>query len=158
MILFENEYEWKREDSKTDVRFCFDCPEEAAELRVTFSFEPDALRDEEACAPMITEAIEKYYEGRERDGQKMTVSSMCPLKNLITLSLSREGKYVGNAHRWSGNQTHILTRRKASPGFSVSEQLSGQWEGMLHLHAVCTETCRGKLKVEGRTADEMVSG
>ena len=75
MILFENEYEWKREDSKTDVRFCFDCPEEAAELRVTFSFEPDALRDEEACAPMITEAIEKYYEGREKRTEGTDLSS-----------------------------------------------------------------------------------
>ena len=158
MILFEEKYEWKRVDTKTDVEFRFHCPEGIEELQITFSFTPDALYDEEACAPMIEEAVEQYYAARDRDGQKMCVSSMCPLKNLVTLSLSREGKYVGNAHRWSGNQYHVLTRRKASTGFTAPENLTGWWEGMLHLHAICTDSCRGKVKVEGRTTDEMVSG
>ena len=108
---------------KDGCRISVSLSEGIEELQITFSFTPDALYDEEACAPMIEEAVEQYYAGRDRDGQKMRVSSMCPLKNLVTLSLSREGKYVGNAHRWSGNQYHVLTRRKASTGFTAPEIL-----------------------------------
>lgn len=158
MILFRNEYRLHREDSKKDLKFEFDCPENINEVRVLLSFHPDALYDELECEPLIDQAVERYYDGREKDGQEMKVSSMCPLKNLITVSLSKDGIYLGNAHRWACSQMHIFTEKTSSPGFSVPEKMNGTWEGMLHLHAVCTEACDVELKVEGRRSDEMVSG
>lgn len=157
MILFHNEYRLHREDSKKDIEFEFDCPENITEIRVLLSFRPDALYDEQECEPLIRQAVERYYDGRERDGQAMDVSSMCPLKNLITVSLSKDGSYLGNAHRWACSQMHIFTEKTSSPGFGLPEKINGKWEGMLHLHAVCTEVCDVELKVEGRICDEVVS-
>ncbi len=53
MILLRERYRWKPEDSKTNVRFSFECPEEVISIRILFSFEPDALTEPEACLPMI---------------------------------------------------------------------------------------------------------
>ncbi len=158
MILLKKNYQWTPQDSKTDERFSFLCPQGVREIRILFSYDPDALLGEKDCAPLIEKAMEQYYDGREPGADVLQVPGMCPLKNLITLSLSREGVYVGNGHRWAGRQVHRLTQTGASPGFLSIPKLSGQWEGMLHLHAVCTPVCQGILVVEGRADNEVVSG
>lgn len=161
MILFHKTWQWTPADTKTDVSFSFTCPEHTEALCLTFSFSPDALREEQACLPPIEHALEQYYDGRDRNREPMEASGFLPLKNLITLSLSREGVYMGNAHRWQASQVHVLTKEKADPGFTVPERLEGDWEGMLHLHAICTSACGGELTVEavpeGRESHALVS-
>ena len=115
MILFHKTWQWTPADTKNDVSFSFTCPEHTEELCLTFSFSPDALREEQACLPPIEHALEQYYDGRDRNREPMEASGFLPLKNLITLSLSREGVYMGNAHRWQASQVHVLTKEKAAP-------------------------------------------
>ena len=157
MILLKRNYQWTLEDSKKDEYFSFFCPGQVKEIRILFSYAPDSLQEEKKCVPLIQKAIEKYYGGREPGTDTFQVLNMYPLKNLITLSLSKEEVYLGNAHRWEGPQIHHLSAREVSPGFVCPQKIEGKWEGMLHLHAVCTAVCKGILVVEGRTDDEMVS-
>ena len=157
MILLRERYRWKTEDSKTDVKFSFVCPGEVTGIRILFSFDPDALEDPEACRPMIEQAIRQYYDNRPLEWDRIRPESIGPLKNLITISLSKDGEYLGNAHRWQKNQVHEISETEASPGFVAPRRLAGSWEGMIHLHAVCTPRCQGQLIIEGRVSDALVS-
>ena len=157
MILLRKNYQWTPADTKTDIPFSFECTEEIKEIRITFSFSPNALYGEKDCLLYIEKALTLYYDGQDRELEPMKASGFCPLKNLITISLSKEKKYLGNAHRWQDEQIHILTTKDASPGFIPPEHMAGKWEGMLHLHAVCTPECRGELTVEGRMEHAVVS-
>lgn len=157
MLLLRERYRWKPEDSKKDVHFSFTCPREVTQIRILFAFSPDALTDPGDCLPMIRDAINRYEDGRPMAGERISPESIGPLKNLITISLSKDGVYLGNAHRWQKNQIHELSLTGASPGFVCPDCLEGNWEGMVHLHAVCTPECEGKLMIEGRVSDVLVS-
>lgn len=157
MLLLRERYRWKPEDSKTDVHFTFTCPREVSQIRILFSFSPEALTDSAACLPMIQDAIDRYEDGRPLDEDRILPESVGALKNLITISLSKDGEYLGNAHRWQKNQVHEISEKQASLGFVNPDHLEGTWEGMIHLHAVCTPQCEGMLMVEGRVSDALVS-
>ena len=94
MILLRERYRWKTEDSKTDVKFSFVCPGEVTGIRILFSFDPDALEDPEACRPMIEKAIRQYYDNRPLEWDRIRPESIGPLKNQITISLSKDGEYL----------------------------------------------------------------
>ena len=107
---------------------------------------------------MIDRAVRRYYDGRGLEYDQISPESIGSLKNLITISLSKDGSYLGNAHRWQKNQVHEITKTKAAPGFVCPPRVAGKWEGMIHLHAVCTLKCEGRLIIEGRVSDALVSG
>lgn len=150
MILLEQRYVWGPEDSQHDVPFAFDCPEHIALLRIRFAYEPGKEEAREICLPPIEQALTRYYDSYPRTMQPMAAEQFLPIKNLITISLEREGVYLGNAHRWAPEQEHELTTKHASLGFVPPERLSGRWNGMLHLHEILSPRCTATLQIEGR--------
>ena len=158
MVLFEQEYDWTPADSSQDVPFSFDCPDSVREIRLHFIFSPGLEIADEICRPQVEKALTRYYDCYPRDLQPMDAQKFLPVKNLITLSLDKDGRYLGNAHRWAPDQAHILTETQTSLGFTPPDRLPGHWAGMLHLHEVISPACHGKLRIEGREAYEMVSG
>lgn len=149
MTLFEQTYHFGPQDTETHVAFSFDCPENTAQLRILLEFSPMVETDEKICRPQIERALEQYYADYPRALQPMDWQQFMPIKNLITLSLDREGEYVGNAHRCSGQQEHHIGTRTASRGFLPVKELRGHWGGMLHLHEVISPCCTARLVVEG---------
>lgn len=91
MILLRERYRWKPEDSKTDVKFSFACPEEVTGIRILFSFDPDALEDPEACRPMIEKAIRQYYDNRPLEWDRIRPESVGPLKIRLPFPCQRTG-------------------------------------------------------------------
>lgn len=151
MILFEQDYRWTPEDTAHDVPFAFTCTPDMTAVVVKFSFSPGKEYKEEICRPQVESALTRYYDRYPRNMQPMSAEQFMPVKNLITVSLTREGVYIGNAHRWATEQEHVLTPEHASPGFVPPEKIEGSWTGMLHLHEVLSECCTGHLRIEGRT-------
>lgn len=149
MILLERDYVWEPEDSQTDVRFDFTCPKNVSRLRIYFSYAPGKEEREEICIPQIGQALARYYDRYPPAMQPMTAEQFLPVKNLITLSLEREGIYLGNAHRWAPEQMHEITAERASLGFVPPQKLAGSWSGMLHLHEIISSRCTGTLRIEG---------
>lgn len=158
MVLFEQDYCWSPQDAQHDVPFAFTCPDGTAEIRLYFTFSPGKETADEICRPAVEKALARYYDCYPRELQPMQADRFLPVKNLITISLDKDGRYIGNAHRWDTNQEHILTTTSASRGFTPPDRLDGPWSGMLHLHEIISPVCRGTLRIEGRLHDEMVSG
>lgn len=150
MLLFEQDYRWTPADAQTDVPFAFTVPTGVTELRVQFCFAPGKEESEELCRPQVEKALIRYYDCFPRTLQPMEAGRFLPVKNLITVSLDREGVCLGNAHRWATEQEHILRKDFAAPGFHPPADLPGSWTGMLHLHEVISPVCTGRLRIEGR--------
>ncbi len=147
MELYRKSYTFYPEDTATDVQFAFDCSEQAEELQIQFSFSPDAEPSEEICRPQIEQAIRDYHADYDPSLQPMDWKRHMPVKNLITLSLDREGVYLGNAHRWNKQQIHRIRTDRAALGFVPPERLAEHWSGMLHLHEVISEKVEAELIV-----------
>ncbi|HBI64116.1 MAG TPA: hypothetical protein DDX51_03255 [Clostridiales bacterium] len=149
MRLLEEVYQWTPQDSQTDASFCFYVSEGMKQIRIRFEFSPGTETDPRLCFPPIEKAMNRYYDSYPRALQPMEKESFLPVKNLITISLDKDGVYLGNAHRWATEQEHLISAEQASLGFLPPEKMAGEWHGMLHLHEILSETCTGHLIVEG---------
>lgn len=158
MVLFESEYRWTPADAQSDVAFSFACPDTVRQVRVFFSFSPGLENAEDICRPQVERALARYYDSYPRDLQPMDAARFLPVKNLVTLSLDKDGQYLGNAHRWATVQEHALSAEAASLGFTPPARVPGLWSGMLHLHEIISPVCRARLRVEGREGHALVSG
>ena len=147
--LLEREFIWHPKHSSSDVRFAFLCPEQVEELHIYFTYAPGEECDAE-CIRQVEQAVTRYYDRYPREAEPMTVQQYLPVKNLITLSLAKDGVYLGNGHRWDTRQEHILSQTYAASGFCSPKTMQGQWTGMLHLHEIISSECTGTLRVEGR--------
>ena len=158
MLLFEQDYRWTPQDAQHDVPIAFPFPEGTTEIRLYFTYSPGKETADEICRPAVEKALTRYYDCYPHELQPMPVDKFLPVKNLVTISLDKGGQYVGNAHRWDTDQTHILTTGRASRGFTPPARVEGPWGGMLHLHEIISPVCTGTLRIEGRLSDEVVSG
>ena len=147
--LFEENYTWTPRDSQTDQPFHFCVPETIGQIRILFEFSPGKEVNPDICLSPVHEAMLRYYGKYPRKAQPMKEEKFLPVKNLITLSLDKDGVYLGNAHRWATRQEHVVSTREASLGFVPPRSMEGEWQGMLHLHEVLSERCTGHVVVEG---------
>lgn len=147
--LFDQSFVWHPAHSASDVPFAFSCPASVQELHISFTYAPGDETNA-ACVRQVEDAITRYYDRYPRELEPMTVQQYLPVKNLITLSLEKDGVYLGNGHRWDTAQDHVISTDYASFGFSSPQDMQGQWRGMLHLHEIISPTCTGTLRVEGR--------
>ncbi|MDO4616062.1 MAG: CehA/McbA family metallohydrolase [Lachnospiraceae bacterium] len=145
--IFRQEFWWAPVDSATDVRMEFQVPANTDALEVHFHYTPGQESLDEYCKAPVEAAIKTYYGDADPAREPMTVQQQYPIKNLVTVSASRNGEYVGNAHRWDTDQTLLFTTYFASPGFSAPESMEGDWEIQLHLHCIISPKCRGIVEV-----------
>lgn len=149
MRLLEEVYQWRTHDSQTDVSFYFDVAEGVEKIRIRFGYFPGTETDPLICIPPIEQSMNRYYGCFPRALQPMEKEHFLPIKNLVTLSLDKDGVYLGNAHRWATRQEHVISCGQASLGFLPPEKMEGKWHGMLHLHEILSERVTGHLIVEG---------
>lgn len=136
MTVFEKEIRLTKENQKTNITLPFTLDSSAEKLVITYSYSPKILADRE-------ESIRLIEEWTNTDTEKYL-----PLKNLVTLSLDSPDGYRGAAHRHAENQTHIISESFSSNGFLKTKIKKGEWKISLNVHAVVTEYCDCKLKIE----------
>ena len=146
MILLQKEFQVFPENEKTNIAFAFDVAEGTESLKITFSYDPKVLEDDERANILIENNIKKdagefAHKYADRDEFK-------PLKNLITVSVDDPDTYRGCAHRQDKDQIHIIREDFASRGFHKGKIQNGQWKVVLNLHGIVTEVINCKLKVE----------
>ena len=95
VCLLEQAYQWSSQDTSSDIVFSFQCPAEVEELVVSFTYSPGEEATREICLPAVQAAVTRYYGGYPQEIEPMTAEQFLPVKNLITLSLAREGIYLG---------------------------------------------------------------
>lgn len=143
MILLNAKGKITLHNNKTNLIHRFDVPNGLKALKISFEYSPKTLENREKAIEEVKDCLEKYdevCEGRPAD--------YLPIKNLVTLSLDANGRYIGAAHRQSNNQEHIISADKSSVGFIKTEIEQGEWDIMLNVHSVSCDIDY-KIIVEG---------
>ena len=146
MILIEKEFQVFYKDEKTNISFPFDINENVEGLKITFSYDPKILEDDERANMLIENNINK--DAGEFAHEYSDWDEFKPLKNLITVSVDDPDTYRGCAHRQDKDQVHIIREDFSSRGFHKGKIQKGQWKVVLNLHGIVTESINCKLKVE----------
>ena len=146
MLLLSEEFQVFPKDEKTNISFSFSVPEDTASLKITFSYDPKVLEDDERANILIENNIKK--DAGEFAREYSDWDEFKPLKNLITVSVDDPDTYRGCAHRQDKDQVHIIREDFASRGFHRGAIHKGQWKVVLNLHGIVTEKINCKLRVE----------
>lgn len=131
MLIFSTKGKITTDNDKTNLIHRFDVPENITSLKIKYSYSPKTVENREKAVSLVRSCFEKYDEtivGKPAD--------YLPIKNLITLSVDENGKYRGAAHRQANEQTHIISKSFASPGFTKGKIGSGEWDIMLNVHFI----------------------
>lgn len=139
-------------DEKTNVALPFIIADDFDFLRFTASYSPKRLTDRERAKELILLNLTRDN-GNEKDTEKW--ESFLPLVNLVTLSLDDEKGYRGACHRQAEYQELLLSESEASPGLLQGKITKGKWKAVLNVHALVTENCTYKLKIEGGDKNEL---
>ena len=146
MILLEKEFQVFPENEKTNIGFAFDVPENTKSLKITFSYDPKILEDDDRANILIENNIKK--DAGEFACEYSDWDEFKPLKNLITVSVDDPDTYRGCAHRQDKDQVHIIREDFASRGFHKGKIQGGKWQVVLNLHGIVTEVVNCRLMVE----------
>lgn len=146
MLLLSQEFQVTPENEKTNISFPFTVSEGTESLKITFSYDPKILEDDDRANMLIENNIKK--DAGEFANEYTDWDEFKPLKNLITVSVDDTKGYRGCAHRQDKDQIHIIREDFASRGFHKGCPQAGQWKVVLNLHGIVTETVNCKLKVE----------
>ena len=146
MLLLSQEFQVTPENEKTNLSFPFTVSEGTESLKITFSYDPKILEDDDRANMLIENNIKK--DAGEFAHEYTDWDEFKPLKNLITVSVDAPDTYRGCAHRQDKDQIHIIRDDFASRGFHKGKIQKGQWKVVLNLHGIVTETVNCRLKVE----------
>lgn len=144
--VLEKEVKVLPKDNKTNIILPFDVDSAAEKLIITYSYSPKILENGERAYHLIEECLSRDTGEYRKEYPEWT--AFLPLNNLITLSLDAPDGCRGAAHRHDPVQKHIISRDFASVGFLKGDISAGRWRIMLNVHAVVTEECVCKLKIE----------
>lgn len=143
--LLETDVRLLRASEKTNIVLAFLVPEHTSLLRISYSYAPKTL-DGEAARPLIEACLRR--DAGEFYSEYPDWTHYLPLKNLVTLSLDSPEGFRGCAHRQVDVQTHVLSAAEASPGFLPGALPAGEWRLVLNVHALVTEICDCRVKIE----------
>ena len=155
IILKETETYLRPDDSKSNRYIPFIVPEGIKKLYITYSYSPKDLEDKDKSYELIRENI--LRDAPEDIDRYTDYSEFMPLKNLVTLSLTYDYPdglthiFRGAAHRHDKEQYHEIGEKFASPGFLKGKITAGQWSLVLNVHALVTDICTCRIKIEGET-------
>lgn len=152
-IILKETQTYLRPDDEKSTRFIpFGVPEGVSKLCITYAYSPKILEDREKSLELIKENL--IRDAGEDWAEYRDYEEFMPLKNLVTLALKApDGSYRGAAHRQADSQYHEISEDFASVGFVKSKITEGQWSLCLHVHALVTDVCTCKIKIEGEVAE-----
>lgn len=132
--------------TQTNFKIPFKVPQSAEKLVIHFHYSPNQSRDDVAIA-QLERAISKYALAGYSTEQ-LQVEYYLPVDNLITLSLTKNGQYLGAHHNKSNNQTIIISQETASHGFWPIIIESAQWELQLNCHCIASHMVQANVRIE----------
>lgn len=151
--LFDQSFAFTVADVRKNILLPFETEQDYDRLVLRLRYGPKVIRDPEIIQPQIQKCVETYFPA----GYQLTEADMeefQQLLNFVTLSLDKDGVYVGCAHRHPPEQTLVISERGSSWGFAPTAASAGMWRAVLHVQAVVTGTVNYRLQVYGMERGE----
>lgn len=146
MKIFSAEVAVTRDDLHKHLKYPFRLFRDAEKLTVRYSYSPKRYEGDDSYALARAAFSASYPEGAEPSCAD--IEAELPLNNHLTLSLEREGKLVGTAHRHAPEAEYYVTAASASPGFTPTAVEKGEWAVVLSAHAVLDEKLTATIEAE----------
>lgn len=143
--LLSVEREIYKSDGFKHIDFPFVADRNYDKLLIKYAYSPKKYEGDDAFR-LAYEAFKEAYGEHEVDLND--VKQELPLNNHITLSLSKEDKLIGTAHRHA-NDMEIEIGATSTVGFFPAEITKGNYSITLSCHAVLSEKVMVKLEVYG---------
>lgn len=139
----------KKEHNQTNIPLSFTLDKPYSQLTINYHYSPSHASVEESYT-LVKEALEKYFPSEKAITDK-TIDAYSPIENLVTLSLSHNGEYLGARHTKEREQAISVSETEASLGFPAYKISEGDWEVQLNVHCVASErlTAFVTITVEG---------
>ncbi|UUX33471.1 hypothetical protein [Fundicoccus culcitae] len=133
-------------DTQTNIKIPFELNQTYTQLTIYFNYSPNKSSDDVAIS-QLEEAVVKYALPGSRP-EDYQVANFLPVDNLITLSLSKNGRYLGAHHNKSNDQTIVISAASASHGFWPVDVDAGRWELQLNCHCVASKVVKANVRIE----------
>lgn len=147
MIFIKKKLELTDQQTQTNIKIPFEIQEDYKKLVIHFDYGPDFSSDE-AAQSQVQEAIQKFvFDGSPKEDY--IVANYLPIENFITLSLSKNGNYLGGHHNKAKEQTVSLSSNQASLGFWPTTIEPSKWELQLNCHCIASKKVEVNIRIEG---------
>lgn len=146
MKIFEIDLELSAFNTQSNIKLPFIVKDNHSTMTIYFTYLPDKSRDYIA-KEQVRQALEKYSLP-EASPEDLKVNNYLPVENLITLSLSKDGQYLGGHHNKSNDQKIVLSEKEASHGFWPVKVEPANWELQLNCHCIASKNVEAKVRIE----------
>lgn len=146
MKIFELDLKLGEYDTQTNVKIPLGIRNKYSELVIYFTYSPNNSKDDIARR-QVEDALIKYDVANYASA-KLLASNYLPVDNLITLSLSKNGTYLGAHHNKSNKQEITINNKKASFGFWPVEIEPADWELQLNCHCIASRVVEVNIRIE----------
>lgn len=157
-VLLKEDLKFTVEDVRRNVLLPFRVDKDYERIVVRLHYGPKYVRDQAVIGPQIAECVRKYFP----KGQELTAEDMKEfqqLLNFVTLSIDKDGEYVGCAHRHAPEQQIEISSKGSEWGFAPLAAGPGDWRVVLHVQAVVDGTVDYHIVVcgmEGGEGDDLI--
>lgn len=151
--LLHQDFVFSLEDVRKNVLLPFRVDKAYDRLVIKLHYSPKSIQDREIIMPQIEKCVETYFP----TGYTLTEEDMKEynqLLNFVTLSLDKNGEYVGCAHRHPPEQTIVISEHGSTYGFMPWAADAGDWRIVLHVQAVVVGTIDYSIEVYGMEEGE----
>lgn len=145
VILNQND-QLSGRDTQTNYKIPFQITKPAHQLTIFFQYGPD-WSDDHVAQHQVAAAIERYVLPGAPQAE-LDVANYLPIENFITLSLSKDGNYLGAHHNKAKSQQIQLSAQTASLGFWPVPIAPGEWELQLNCHCIASERVDVQVRIE----------
>lgn len=130
MVLLDKTIAVHPEQTKTNVIYDIEVPQDFDKAEIEFSYGPKWITDKELIQQLTLEGGLKYeiYPPETKEIPFEECPEMC---NMITISLDMNDKFCGYAHRHDWNQLITISEAYATPGFNKMRPEKGIWRLVL---------------------------
>lgn len=144
MIILDQSITLTRQDHQSHYNCAIRLPQTLTSLEIQFSYSPASDDSKQTTAAVIEELCACGYLVNQE-----LLDKRLPVRNLITLSISHNNRYIGAHH--CKDLTQILTFKPGqSPlGFSPLTQLNGILQLSFDCHAIVSQEVVLIIHIEG---------
>lgn len=142
-------------DNQTNIPLTFTLKKDYSKMVIRYQYGPSYASQEESYR-LVKEALERYYP-QNRNITESDIKNYLPIENLVTLSLSLNGDYLGARHTKERNQEVVISLHQSSLGFPKQSVSKGEWEIQLNVHCVVSEKIQAFITVTVEGEDDYAS-
>ncbi len=153
-VILQERYQLGERHHQTHIKVPFVVAEAYEYIMIQFSYGPQIVYTEEA-KPYLEQAVLRYFTPEEQTEGNW--QNFLPLVNLLTLSVSQEGHYLGCYHHKAATQEIYLSAKTSSLGFERVSPTPGFWELQISLHCMLSRKGFAEICVIGGQQDEVLS-